>query len=115
LGMFAMGAAMMLPRPAISTGLLAGGLLLAAAIAGATAWIIMAPPAAVMALLARLPLRFRRRLQVLARQLSDALARFHAYPDVMAQGFGLSVVLQSGVVVMYGLFGAALGFEVPAA
>jgi hypothetical protein len=113
LAIFALVSATLLTRPAISTPVLAAALVIAAAAVGLAAWVILAPPAAVIALLARLPVGFRRRVQVLARQLSDALLRFHRERGVIARGFGISVVLQLTVMVFYGVLGAALGFDVP--
>lgn len=112
LGIFALVSATLLTRPTISTPFLAAALLGAAATAGLSAWVILAPPAAVLALLARLPVGIRRRVQVLGRQLSDALLRFHD-PVVLGRAFAISVVLQISVIVFYALLGAGLGFSVP--
>ena len=112
LGIFALAAGTLLTRPAISTPLLAAALLGAAAMAGLSAWVILAPPTAVLALLVRLPVGLRRRIRILGRQLSDALLRFHD-PVVLGRGFAISVVLQISVIVFYALLGAGLGFSVP--
>lgn len=110
---FALVSATLLTRPAISTPLLALALLAAAVVAGLGAWVIIAPPLAVVSLLNRLPLAIRRRVQVMARQLGDALIRFHSTPGVLLRGFAISVVLQISVVIFYAVLGAALGFQVP--
>lgn len=114
LAIFALVSATLLTRPAISTPLLAAALLAAAAVAGLSAWIIFAPPAAVVALLDRLPVSLRRRIQVLARQAGDGLMRFHGNPWVLGKAFAISVLIQIGAITFYALLGAALGFQVPA-
>ena len=113
LGVFALVSATLLARPAISTPVLAAALVVAAAVAGAAAWVILAPPDLVVALIGRLPVAFRRRLQIFARQLGDALVRFHRDPWAVVRGFLVSVVLQIAAITFYAVLGASLGFEVP--
>ena len=113
LAAFALLSATLLTRPSISTPVLALALVAAGAVAAVTAWVILAPPSAVVGVLARLPVGFRRRIQVLGRQLSDALLRFHRNPWALVHGLLISVLLQISVIIFYAVLGAALGFQVP--
>lgn len=113
LAVFAIIAASVVARPTISPLALGAAVGAAAAVLGFAAWVMVAPPALVVALLERLPDALRRQIRAFSRQIGMALMRFHRTPGVIARGFGVSIVLQATVVVFYALIGAGLGFQVP--
>jgi hypothetical protein len=113
LAAFALTSATLLAQPSISTQVLALALFAAGAVAAVTTWVILAPPSAVVGMLSGLPVGFRRRIQVLGRQLGDALIRFHRDPWALVRGFLISIALQISVIIFYAVLGAALGFQVP--
>ena len=78
-----------------------------------TVWFIYNPPLRISDLFKSMPIPFSAKLLGISNKFEDAFLAFHGRRDVLLKALGLSIILQTHVVIHYFLIGMALDFQVP--